>query len=571
MPGIFGLVSLTEKPPSTSVVSGMQNYLHHRSAFLTDTFYQDEKICAGRCHTGIINTSPQPAHKDDAFAWLDGEFYNHGDFSVIASSENGDAFLLLQNYAADPSLNFLKIIDGVYSAVIYDRPRKKIFFITDRYGLQHLYWVKTKDHFAWATEYKAFLALPEFKPLIDINGLKEFLEYGYFIEDRTWFEGVSLIPPATILTVDLNNNKTSATKYWSWTDIKKLQGPIDEKEIEKEWGRLFSIAVERRCSPIDKTGITLSGGLDSRAILAAMPSRGQTIHAVTFGKKGCDDIRIAARVAAVKGAIHSIYELDNSSWLNANLSAVWCTDGEACFLDTYGNEFLSSFSEKMSICLNGIAGDAIHGGSYLGMKGQHFPDFHDPYGQQGRRYIRLVFWLDESFLHVRMPFYDNALIELSLSLPDNLRARSYIYKKTLLHNYPEFFRDIPWQKSGVPISYPEYAQKIISFGKRASSRILRKAKSFGLPLHDRRNFASQREKTIGEPGLSFFNKLFTNKNAYYPAYLDRAKVLKTWDLHKSGKDAIDMINRYATIEIWLQQVFSNTFRPQQDGFPLVKI
>jgi len=35
-------------------------------------------------------------------------------------------------------------------------------------------------------------------------------------------------------------------------------------------GRLFSIAVERRCSPIEKTGITLSGGLDSRAILAAM-------------------------------------------------------------------------------------------------------------------------------------------------------------------------------------------------------------------------------------------------------------------------------------------------------------
>ena len=399
MPGIFGLVSLTEKPPSTSVVSGMQNYLHHRNTFLTDTFYQDEKICAGRCHTGIVNTEQQPAHKDDIFAWLDGEFYNHDDFPITAPSENGDAFLLLQNYAADRSLKFLRSIDGVYSAVIYDRLRKKAFLITDRYGLQHLYWVKTKDHFAWATEYKAFLALPDFKPSVDINGLNGFLQYGYFIEDRTWFESVSLIPPATILTVDLNNSKTSTTKYWSWADIKKLQGPIDEKEIEKEWGRLFSIAVERRCSPIEKTGITLSGGLDSRAILAAMPSRGQTIHAVTFGKKGCDDIRIAARVAAVKGAIHSIYELDNSSWLNANLSAVWCTDGEACFLDTYGNEFLSSFSEKMSICLNGIAGDAIHGGSYLGMKGQHFPDFHDPYGQQGRRYIRPVFWLDESFLH----------------------------------------------------------------------------------------------------------------------------------------------------------------------------
>ena len=571
MPGIFGAISLTEKPPSTSVLSGMQNYLKHRSTFLTDAFCLNEKICAGRCHTGIINIQPQPARLNDIFAWLDGEFYNQSNFSVTASAENGDAFFLIQNYLADPSLTFLKSIDGVYSAVIYDRPRKKIFLITDRHGLQHLYWTKTKDHFAWATEYKAFLALPEFEPSVDSNALNGFLKYGYFIEDQTWFKGVSLIPPATILTYDLTNGKTSATKYWDWSFIKKLQGKIDENEIAEEWGRLFSVAVERRSSPIDKTGVTLSGGLDSRAILAAMPSRGQKIQAITFGKKGCDDIRIAARAAKIKGAMHSIYELDNSRWLNANLAAVWCTDGEMCFLDTNGNEFLSSFSEKMSICLNGIAGDAIHGGSYLGMKGQHFPDMQDPYGHRGRRYIRPGFRLDESFLHVRMPFYDNALIELSMSLPDSLRAKSNIYNKILLHNYPEFFRTIPWQKSGVPISYPDYARKIISLGKRASSRMLRAAESRGLPVHDRRNFTSQREKLIREPGRSFLEKLFTNKNAVFPAYLDREKVLKTWDFHTAGKDAIDIINRYATIEIWLQQVFSNTLRPQQNGFPLVKM
>ena len=76
---------------------------------------------------------------------------------------------------ADPSLTFPESIDGVYSAVIYDRPRKKIFLITDRHGLQHLYWTKTKDHFAWATEYK-HLALPGFKPSVDSNALNGFLK-----------------------------------------------------------------------------------------------------------------------------------------------------------------------------------------------------------------------------------------------------------------------------------------------------------------------------------------------------------------------------------------------------------
>jgi len=91
---------------------------------------------------------------------------------------------------------------------------KRYFSLPTGYGLQHLYWVKTKDHFAGPTEYKAFSGSSRIQTVdLNINGLKEFLEYGYFIEDRTWFEGVSLIPPATILTVDLNTIKTSATKY----------------------------------------------------------------------------------------------------------------------------------------------------------------------------------------------------------------------------------------------------------------------------------------------------------------------------------------------------------------------
>src|SRR5271157_4676972 len=129
MPGIFGAISLTEKPPLTSVLSGMQNYLKHRSTFLTDAFYLDEKICAGRCHTGIINVQPQPARLNNIFAWIDGEFNNQSNLPVTASADNGDAFLLIQNYLADPSLTFLKSIDGVYSAVIYDRLRRKIFLI----------------------------------------------------------------------------------------------------------------------------------------------------------------------------------------------------------------------------------------------------------------------------------------------------------------------------------------------------------------------------------------------------------------------------------------------------------
>lgn len=162
----------------------MQTYLTHRNTFTSDVIFHDGKVYAGRCHIGIINTLPQPATIDDIFIWLDGEFYNQGDFPIEGNERDNDALLLAKNYQADPSLGFIQFVDGFFSAVIYDRPRKKIVLCTDRYGFQHLYWIKAKGCVAWASEYKAFIVLPGFNPAIDRESLQSFINYGYIRGNR---------------------------------------------------------------------------------------------------------------------------------------------------------------------------------------------------------------------------------------------------------------------------------------------------------------------------------------------------------------------------------------------------
>jgi asparagine synthase (glutamine-hydrolysing) len=568
--GIFGIAFDDSYIITHNTLERMETFLRHRPSFVSDKYFYDDKIAAGRCHTGIINTRIQPSVQDDVFVWLDGEIYNHEELPVKAAV-NEDAELFLKNYIADPSMNFLSKTDGIFTAVIYDRNRKKISLCTDRYGLQHIYWLQTKNSLAWSSEYKAFLALPDFDPVIDAESVNAMLKYGYLTGNSTWFENVQVLAPATLLQYDLQSRQTKSQKYWRWDRIKKTEASSDIRGICEEWGRLFSRAVIRRSRENEKTGITLSGGLDSRAILAAMPQYDYKIQAFTFGIKDCDDIRIAAKASEIKGAEHNIKELDMTSWLRTNIASVWCTDGEMCFLDTNGNEFLSDFSRKMKICLNGIAGDAIHGGSYLGMTSQHAIESDDPYGDRGRRYIRPGFRLDEAFYHVRMPFYDNSLIELMMSLPDNLRAKSFIYNKILLYNYNEYFRNIPWQKSGVPISYPHLPAKAISFVKRAGSRMLRMADKYGFPIKDKRNYISSTERTLTETGKKFFTGLFNNKNALYTEYVNKNVVLSTWEKHLTGKYDTDAINRYATLEIWLQQAFKKNLRPDMESFPVVSI
>ena len=571
MPGIFGICSFHDDPSLLSVLQSMRTSLTHRNTFTSDVVFHDENVYAGRCHIGIINTPPQPSTIDDIFIWLDGEFYNQGDFPIKGNERDDDALLLVKNYQADPSLGFMTLVDGLFSAVIYDRPRKKIFLCADRYGFQHLYWVKSKNYFSWATEYKAFIELPGFIPAIDRDSLQSFIDYGYIRGNRTWFSDVSLLPPSTIISCDVNGGTITSSRYWSWGDLKTILSNIDFKEISEEWGCRFKRAVDVRSRPYEKTGIALSGGLDSRAILAAMPEKGQAINTYTYGEKGCYDMRIAPKAARIKGACHLTYEIDTPLWLQANCAAVWSTDGEVCLLDAHGHEFIDAVSKKISITLNGMGGDPIHGGTLLALKDDLSFSLRDRYEDEDRRWVRPGFRCVESFFHVRLPFYDNSLIELTMSIPEHLRKDSYFYKKILLHNFPVYFRAIPWQKTGVPISYPSCLTKICSLSKQAKSKMARIAYRYGIPIQDSMHTVNKRKRTVTEPGRTFLSNLFTSQSALYPEYIKKERLLKTWEHHLRGKDATPLINRYATIEIWLQQVFSKALRPEPDHFPFVKI
>jgi asparagine synthase (glutamine-hydrolysing) len=569
MPGIFGILSFNDNPGLLSVIHSMHTSLTHRNTFISDAVFKDNQVYAGRCHIGVVNTAPQPANVDDIFVWLDGEFYNQGDFPIKGGDSENDALLLAKNYLADPTLGFLKIVDGFFSAVIYDRSRKKLLLCTDRYGLEHLYWTKAKDHIAWASEYKAFLDLPGFNTVIDREAMQSFIDVGYIRGNRTWMSEVSLVPPATIIAFDIKSGAMTSSRYWSWGDIQATDTKFDFREIAEEWGRRFKRAVDVRSRPYEKTGIALSGGLDSRAILAAMPGKGQTINSFTFGENGCDDMRIAARVARLKGTRHALYEIDTPLWLQANVAAVWCTDGEICLLDGNGYEFAEAVSKQMSIDLNGMGGDSIQGSTLLEIRNKGGSSLQELFENQDRRLIRPGFRFVESFCRVRMPFYDNSLVEFILSFPEKLRADSYLYNQLLLFNYPDYFRTIPWQYTGVPISYPSFVANAYSLGRRAKSKIARLANRYGIALRDPMITVSQRRRTITEPGRTFFSNLFSDKCSLYPEYINKERVAATWERHLAGKDATQLINRYATIEIWLRQVFFKTLRPNRENFPFV--
>ena len=591
MPGLAGFTIGKIKGLPEEVLATMQKLITHSDDYVQDTLFCDYYVCATRSHLNVIQRQPQPFCESGVYVWMDGEFYNQdsitNEFSIMMGS---DPEILCSLYGKNEGFSFLKRIDGFYSAVIYDSRKKKVYLVSDRYGLRHIYWTIHNGSLCWGSEIKVMLALPSFAPKISRGAVEEFFNIGYLLEDRTWFEGVELLSTGTVLTWDIDEGTAHTQRYWWWDEITPQSGNIDELEVAEELARLFSESVKIRSRAGERVGISLSGGLDSRALLAAMPDRGYPIDASSFGTIDCDDVRIASMAARVKGARHHTFKLDSDNWLMPRLEGVWWTDGHFNLMHMHGIAGINILKDLFRINLNGFLGDVVMGGSYLRNRTYLNKPFNkniaalffgctpsvikgnlEKYSKlrtaefyflqnRGRRFINGGTQLVLTSIEQRKPFYGNQLIEFAYSLKDNMRFNSRIYKKMLLNAFPSYFKDIPWQKTGLPISSSELSTKVALFKRRVEHKVYKEMSRFGLESNNKNNYTNYSKWIRQEPSRSFFNNVLKNPNSIYQDYVDKEKVLELWDKHLQGEDHAEDLCLHITFEIWLQQIFEGKFR-----------
>jgi len=589
MPGLIGFIDKHHKYNGNMLLI-MRDLLKHFDNYVDDELYYDENIYASRTHLGVINQGKQPyIFNNCLFSWMEGEFYNQEElkskYNVDSETDNE---LFSNIYNSTRSFKFLKDIDGYYAAVLYDKKENKVYLITDRYGFKPLYWGIIDDDLVWSSELKGFLGHIDFKPIIDRQAVEDFFCIGYQLENRTWFEGIELVPPASILTFDLKKAKVESRHYWNWREIKPIRGTIDERELAEELGNLFKQSVRRRVNKNERIGIALSGGLDSRAILAAVPEDYESLHTFTFGQEGCDEIKIARKASDIKGAKHHAFKLNSNNWFMPRINGVWKSDGSLNLLHMHGIEFYDEYKSYIDFSLNGFAGDIVLGGSYLGkfnldekidslivknitLSEVEISDFNnwyminktDPYfiNNRVRRFTNGGLILLAKLIEVRMPFWSNKLIDFIYSIPDLLRYDNYIYNKMLLITFPDYYIKIPWQKTGFPISYPKRFVELAKLKNRVVNRLKRKSKRLGFNFKNLRDYANYSAWTRHEPAWSFLEEVLLSKDAMYPEYIDKNKV------HTYIRNHIERNANYhnelclaLTFELWLQQVFERKYR-----------
>ena len=192
---------------------------------------------------------------------------------------------------------------GMFAFGIWDRRNRKLFLARDRVGKKPLYYWLDQEGIAFASEPKAFLADPQFKPEVDFEAISHYLTYQYVPSPWSAFQGVRKLPPAHFLVVE--NGQVRIERYWKLSYSQNYTG--SEQEASQELIQKLEEAVKCRLISDVPLGAFLSGGIDSSVVVGIMAQLGASplnTFSIGFEQEAYNELSFARTVANRFGTRH---------------------------------------------------------------------------------------------------------------------------------------------------------------------------------------------------------------------------------------------------------------------------
>lgn len=233
----------------------------------------------GHRRLSIIDLSEyghQPMCDKSENYWIvyNGEIYNYQSLK-IELEKLGHQFItqtdteVLLNAYIEWGEECLTKLNGMWSFVIFDRKKNELFGARDRFGVKPFYYINNEDCFAFSSEIKSLIQLPNFEKKINPIAVYDYLVSGKLeIDDESFFKGIYELKPAHKFTFNLTTKTFKQNKYYELSYTKKwnsFDNEVFNKLSDDVYKKVYK-AVEIRLKADVKIGTCLSGGIDSSII-----------------------------------------------------------------------------------------------------------------------------------------------------------------------------------------------------------------------------------------------------------------------------------------------------------------
>ncbi|HYR96034.1 MAG TPA: asparagine synthase-related protein [Candidatus Binatus sp.] len=469
----------------------------------------------GRVDLGILDPRPAPAVSADAScrAVLQGE----------VSGVPGGAAGVLERYLSCGEAA-LRGLSGSFAVALWDGRIGRLHLANDRFGLRNVYYAADADRLLFAPQAGALLADTRLSRELDAQAVAEFLTFQCVLLDRTLIEGIRLLPPASLLVFEPGRG---ARIEPTWR-LRYRARPRDDHAAA-----LATALRDAACRQAEgqRVVLPLSGGLDSRTLLAALPAR--PLRTLTYGRRDSDDIRLAARLAAIAGTEHHTMVLRPGyiaaeartmvrrtdgmhSCLNAHAALlrdagaagdlILLGNGGDCLLDglwpgpetASDEDIVAKLLSKLAIGLPpGLAGRVVAPGAAFAdvearaadglraalatVDGDSAFDRADAFNvvHRHRRWVLQGVPAQATHVEFRHPYYDDRVVEAALAVPAVLRADRRAHVEALKLLSPELARV---RRQGKPFGFavPQWRWQLHVASDRVRNGVRSRANRAGL-------------------------------------------------------------------------------------------
>jgi hypothetical protein len=270
---------------------------------------------------------------------------------------SGSESRLLQRYFEIGAKRLARELEGFFVLILGDAETREVLVLTDLVGSCHCFQRSLGDTIVLSGSSLLLASLDVCH--LDSVGCQEFIYTGIIYEDRTCQQEVRKLRPATVYRF-ADGKQKSEERYWLATDL-RLGSLRGRAAVDRLWETATGAAKRIRAlysSPV----CDLTGGYDSRSLVAAFLGAGLRCSTAVSGSEDSADVRISVSLASEMGLPHVHNQpLRHVSFEQAK-ACLPLTDGEYDLVDyAQIREIHRTLAQQFDISINGSFGEVARG------------------------------------------------------------------------------------------------------------------------------------------------------------------------------------------------------------------
>jgi asparagine synthase (glutamine-hydrolysing) len=338
--------------------SGKINFIfgHHRLAIVDLDSRADQPLVSDKGSKLIIN----------------GEIYNSSqlrvklteiyDFKTTSDSEVVLAVLEIYGLAG------VAMLDGMFAFAFYPAGDTSVWLGRDRLGIKPLYFSRANEDIWFSSEAK-----PLAKALgrtIDDIGVNEWVQYQFQVSNRTFFKGISSVPPGYVLTI--KDGRIKSREYWNIEN--HLAGnnlsKLSLEDATRNLRNLLEKSVDRHLMADVEIATITSGGMDSSSVSALAANGVKAAFMGRYLEDGYDESEYAHAVAQNAKMDLKVIDISLEDFFDALPLVASSLDYPVAGPGAVGQYLVSKVIAKSHrVVLAGTGGDEL----FLGYTRDRFP------------------------------------------------------------------------------------------------------------------------------------------------------------------------------------------------------